>query len=128
MSKITQYIQKNLLLFILILLLMSTSILSTYKFLSIRPLENIVGFYQEENPTSPLHEFNFWDNRFQLTIDGEKLDDGTFEQYGENTFVLSGQNKPILITLLNSGFYYINEISKKPVFLIKKHYVPVNLN
>lgn len=127
MGNTMKFIQKNFLLLIILLILMSLSIFSMYKFNSIRPIHNITGFYQEENPSSPFYEFNFWDNRFQAKKDGKKLDEGIFEQYDEITYILSGQSESILITLLNDGFYYYDEINKEPVFLIKKHYVPVNL-
>ena len=127
MGNTMKFIQKNFLLLIILLILMSLSIFSMYKFNSIRPIHNITGFYQEENPSSPFYEFNFWDNRFQAKKDGKKLDEGIFEQYDEITYILSGQSESILITLLNDGFYYYDEINKEPIFLIKKYYVPVNL-
>ncbi len=127
MGSTTKFIRENFILLIILLILMSSSIFSMYKFNSIKPIHNITGFYQEENPISPFYEFNFWDNRFQAKKDGKKLDEGIFEQYDENTYILSNQSESILITLLNNGFYYYDEINKEPVFLIKKHYVPVNL-
>lgn len=122
-----KFIRKNFLLLTILLILMSSSIFSMYKFNSIRPIHNITGFYQEENPSSPLYEFNFWDNRFQAKKDGKKLDEGIFEKYDENTYILISQSESILITLLHDGFYYYDKINKKAVFLFKKHFVPVNL-
>lgn len=94
---------------------MSLSIFSMYKFNSIRPIHNITGFYQEENPSSPFYEFNFWDNRFQAKKDGKKPDEGIFEQY-EKTYILSSHDDNGNIKTIQSGTQLItythNEISE----------------